>query len=123
MNSILECSWNHEYFGSFAKYIGHRLHTILIVSQNLSRFNRAVRKQPEHRFLFFSPQLILQLTEGVKFSKDQEVSNIFQGRGSNFFQGDPNANFYGNPYKLSFSRGLDPLFPLWIGTWETARGP
>ena len=61
---------------------------------------------------FFSPQPILQFTEGVKwfyyrenytFPRIQRGSNIFQGGGgggSNFFQGDPNANFYRNPYYL-----------------------
>ena len=46
----------------------------------------------------FSPQLILQFTEGVKwviysenytFPRIQRRSNIFQGRGSNFFQAGP----------------------------------
>ena len=49
--------------------------------------DRRPEKQPE-RFLFFSPQLILQLTEGVKwfyyrenytFPKIERESNIFQG--------------------------------------------
>ena len=69
----------------------------------------AARKQSGQR-CFFSPQLILQLTEGVQwfyyrendtFSRIQRGSNIFRGGGgggggggSNFFQGGPNAKFY-----------------------------
>ena len=56
-------------------------------------------------FVFFSPQLILQFTEGVQqwfyygkkihFSKDPEGIQVFPGGG-----GGPNANFYRNPYNL-----------------------
>ena len=62
--------------------------------------------------VFFSPQLILQFTEGVQwfyyrenytFPRIKRGSNIFQG-GPNFFQGGPNA-FYRNPYNMWFSRG------------------
>ena len=48
------------------------------------------RKQPEQRFFvfFFSPQLILQLTEGVQwfYYRDNYTFPRIQG-GSNFFQG------------------------------------
>ena len=61
--------------------------------------------------LFFSPQLILQFTEGGGGGSNgfmTEKTILFQGsrggptfsRGSNFFQGGPNANFYRNPYNL-----------------------
>ena len=41
------------------------------------------------------------------FPRFQRESNIFQGGG-----GGPNANFYRNPYNLSFSRGESgPLSP------------
>ena len=48
-------------------------------------------------FFYFSSQLILQFTEGIQwffyrenftFPRIQRVSNIFQGRGSNFFHGE-----------------------------------
>ena len=61
-------------------------------------------KQPGQRFfVVFSPQFILQFTEGYNgFITERTI--LFQGsRGSNFFQGgggDPNVNFYRNPYNL-----------------------
>ena len=63
----------------------------------------AAKKQSGQRF--FSPQLILQFTEGIQsmdvlqrklyFSKDPEGVQHFLGGG-----GCPNANFYRNPYHL-----------------------
>ena len=58
-------------------------------------------------FVFFSPQLILQFTEGIQWLYNRE-NYTFEGsrggrtfsRGSNFFHGGPNANFYRNPYNL-----------------------
>ena len=59
--------------------------------------------------VFFSPQLILQFTEGVQglfqrklqFPKEPEGSIIFQEGGPFFSRvGGPNANFYRNPYNL-----------------------
>ena len=63
---------------------------------------QTARKQPVER-IFFTPQLILQLTEGVQwfyyrdnytFPRIQRGSNLFQGGGG------PNTNFYRNPYNL-----------------------
>ena len=49
------------------------------------------------------------LQRKLYFSKDPE--------GVQLFPGGPNANFYRNPYNLSFSsRGPEPLSPLWIRT-------
>ena len=55
---------------------------------------------------FFSPQLILQFTEGGRWFYYRENYTLegvqhFPG-GSNFFQGGggPNVNFYRNPYNL-----------------------
>ena len=60
-------------------------------------------------FFFFSPQLILQFTEGVQwfyyrenytFPRIQRDPTFFRG-GFTFFQGGgPNANFYRNSYNL-----------------------
>ena len=81
--------------------------------------------------VLFSPQLILQFTEGSNsFIAEKTILTLYQGsRGvhyfpggggvSNFFQGGggrgPNANFFRNPYTyLLFSRGggcPDPLSP------------
>ena len=61
-------------------------------------------------FLFFSPQLILQFTEGVKWFYYRENYTFLPiKRGSNIFQGvklfpggggGPNAYFYRYPYNL-----------------------
>ena len=84
--------------------------------------------------VLFSPQLILQLTEGVQWfyccgnytytlPRFQRGSIIFQGGGgvSNFFPGGggPNANFFRNPCTyLLFSKGVSgPPISLWIRTW------
>ena len=75
--------------------------------------------------VLFSPQLIIQFTEGVQwYNAEKTILILDQGsRGgplfssgggvSNFFQGGPNANFFRNPYTyLLFSRGgPDPLSP------------
>ena len=85
--------------------------------------------------VLFSPQFILQITEGVQWfycwenytyplPRIQRGSIIFQGV-SNLFQGGggPNANFFRNPCTctyLLFSRGgglSGPPIPLWIRTW------
>ena len=73
------------------------------------------RKQSGQRFIFFfffSPQLILQFTEGLHwfyyrenytFLRIQRGSNIFQGGGGGgptFSRGGQNANFYRNPYNF-----------------------
>ena len=59
-------------------------------------------------FFFFSPQLIIQKSNGqfqaeiYHFSRFQRGSNIFQG-GSNFFQGGGGVQLlspYRNPYNL-----------------------
>ena len=70
-------------------------------------------------FVFFSPQLILQKSNGQfqRFSRFQRGSNIFQGRGVQLLIP------YRNPYNLWFSRGgpdflspPPPPPPLWIRT-------
>ena len=83
--------------------------------------------------VLFSPQLILQFTEGVQWlycwenytytlPRIQRGSIIFQG-GVKLFPGGggggPNANFFRNPCTyLLFSRGVSgPPIPLWIRTW------
>ena len=59
-------------------------------------------------FLIFSPQFILQFTEGVQWFYYRENYTFPRiQRGSNIFQGVPNANFYRNPYYLC----LDSLSP------------
>ena len=83
------------------------------------------RKQSGPFFVFFSPQLILQFTEGIQWFYNRE-NYTFEGSrrgptfsgGSNIFHGGSNANFYRNPYNLCFSRGGGPdrLSPLWIRT-------
>ena len=55
------------------------------------------KKLSRFLFVFFSPQLILQKSNGqfqrnYHFSRFQRGSNIFQG-GSNFFQGGSNCLF------------------------------
>ena len=87
------------------------------------------RKQYGH---FFSPQLILQFTEGVQrfyyrenytFPRIQRGSNILRVGGQTFSRGGPNANFYRNPYNLWFSRGVRTPYPpsrsahAWISNW------
>ena len=82
-------------------------------------------------FLFlYSPQLILQLTEGAQwfyyrenytFQRIQRGPTFSRG-GSNFFSrgggGGPNANFYRNPYFCDFLGGwVRTPIPLWIRTW------
>ena len=63
------------------------------------------RKQPGQ--LFFSPQLMLQFTEGVQwfyFRDNYTFPRIQRGpifsRGSYFSQGGSNAYFFRNPYQL-----------------------
>ena len=56
---------------------------------------QSAKKSSDNLFFFFSPQLILQKSNGqfqrnLSFFKVPEGSNIFQG-GSNFFQGGPIA--------------------------------
>ena len=73
-------------------------------------------------FFFFSPQLILQKSNGqfqrnLSFSRFQRGSNIFQG-GSNFFQGGSNCLF---PIETHITcdfpgRVRTPCPPLWIRT-------
>ena len=62
---------------------------------------------------------IVLLQRKLCFSKDPERFQHFPG-GPTFFRGGgggPNANFYGNPYNLLFSRGVwTPYHPLWIRT-------
>ena len=87
------------------------------------------RKQSGQCF-FFSPQLILQFTEGVQwfyyrenytFPRIQRGSNIFQGKGFSFFQGG------GRGFQMlisiethitcDLSGGVrTPYPPLWIST-------
>ena len=68
-------------------------------------------RRPENsldNIFIFSPQLILQFTEGIQWFYNRG-NYIFEGsrggptlsrRGFNFFQGGLNANFYRNPYNL-----------------------
>ena len=62
------------------------------------------RKQPG-RF-FFSPQLIIQFTEGSNGSITEKTIQTFSRGESSFFRGGggggggPNANFYRSPYNL-----------------------
>ena len=76
--------------------------------------------------LFFSPQLILQFTEGVHwFHYRENYTFPWIQRGSNIFHrggqllsrgggwGGPNANFS--------MGGPEPLSPLWIRTWDQNR--
>ena len=70
-------------------------------------------------FGIFSPQLILQFTEGVQwfyyredypFPRIQRGPTFSRGGGSNIFQGGgPNDNFYRNPYNLWFD--ISPIYP------------
>ena len=80
--------------------------------------------------VLFSPQLILQFTEGgpvvkllrklyLYFTKDPEGVHYFPGGCQTFSRGGgPNANFFRNPCTyLLFSRGVSgPPIPLWIRT-------
>ena len=96
-------------------------HTDMLQSHFISSVQRGFGGRRQHariqEFLsvLFSPQLILQFTEGSNglilrklylfFTKDPEVYYFPRGV-SNFFQGGPNANFFRNPYTyLLFSRG------------------
>ena len=84
--------------------------------------------------VLFSPQLILQFTEGVQWfycgenytytlPRIQRGSIIFQGGGGGgcqTFSRGPNANFFRNPCTyLLFSRegGVRTPTPLWIRKW------
>ena len=85
--------------------------------------------------VLFSPQRILQFTEGVQccffslrklylyFTKDPEGVHYFPGGGGGvkfFPRGGPNAYFFRNPCTfLLFSRGWGVWTPysLWIRTW------
>ena len=64
---------------------------------------------PTARTTFFSPQLILQFTEGsngyitektILFPRIQRGVQHFPGGGGQLFQGGPNAYFYRNLYNL-----------------------
>ena len=58
------------------------------------------RKQPGR---FFSPQLILQFTEGSNGSITEKTIQTFSRGESSFFRGGgggPNANLYRSPYNL-----------------------
>ena len=65
-------------------------------------------------FLFFSPQLIIQKSNGqfqrnLSFSRFQRGSIIFQGGGVQLFPGGGGVHLlipYRNPYNLWFSRGV-----------------
>ena len=73
--------------------------------------------------VFFSPQLILQFTEGVQwfyfresytFPRIQRGSNIFQGRESNFSQRVQLLIFIETHITCDFPGGPVPLSPLWV---------
>ena len=61
------------------------------------------------------------------FTKDPEGVHYFPGWGVQLFPGGgggggggggPNANFYRNPIRTYFPRGVSgPPIPLWIRTW------
>ena len=86
------------------------------------------KKKPWQRCFFFSPQLILLKSNGLISKKtiifqgsrgDQTFSRggVGGGRGGpTFSRGVQLLIPYRNPYNLWFSRGVDPLIPLWIRT-------
>ena len=97
--SIISCSWPWPIL-TLLRRSGERLRTFRSSS-------------------FFSPQLILQLTEGIQWFNNRENYTIKGYRGVQHFPGGgggggggANANFYRNPYNLWFSRGRGPITPL-----------
>ena len=77
------------------------------------------RKQPGQRvflLLSFSPQLILQFTEGVQWFYYRENYTFQRIEGVQLIQGGgggvqgPSVNFYRNPYNVIF-RGGPPITP------------
>ena len=101
----------------------HAANTFYQLQMGLEGRRHHVRIQ-EFLSVLFSPQLILQFTEGVQWfycwenytytlPRIQRGFISFQGDVSSFFQGGPNANFYRSLYTyLLFSRGCpDPLSP------------
>ena len=66
--------------------------------------------------LFYWSQMV-NFEENYHFSRFQRGSNIFQGGGGpTFSKGVQLLIPYRNPYNFWFSRGPDPLTPLWIRT-------
>ena len=86
------------------------------------------RKQPGQHFFSFSPQLILQFTEGVQWFYYRENYTFQWIEGSNFSSGGGGG---GPGSKCSIEThitcdfpgggGTDPLSPLWIRTWSHRR--
>ena len=76
--------------------------------------------------VFFSPQLILQKSNGrfqryLSFFKVPEGVQHFQGGGVQLFSGGPIAYSLKKPIYLVIFQGCpDPLSPLWIHTCVTA---
>ena len=88
-------------FASMAKYFWSAFECMR-GSRNFCVGVQALRPENHLDVFVFSPQLILQFTEG--FITEKTI--LFQGS-----RGGPNANFYRNPYSLRFSMGVRISYP------------
>ena len=93
-------------------YAFHKLLVPARIQEFLSGGCRPDGKKTAWTTFFFSPQRILQFTEGIQWFNNREnytfpgsrgVPAYFPGRGDQLFSrggGVPNANIYRNPYNL-----------------------